>query len=88
MAAAGTAADVGINRDGLWWMRVPCSRQPFVLPQFEVTQDEIEDRLLYALGDHQWDIPGLRTRLETIVPEPDVMDAYEVDRGLARYCGL
>ena len=26
-------------------------------------------------------------RLETIVPEPDVMDAYEVDRELARYRG-
>jgi hypothetical protein len=44
--------------------------------------------LLYALGDRQWDIPGLRTHLETIVAEHDVMDAYEVDRELARYCGL
>jgi hypothetical protein len=43
--------------------------------------------LLYALGDRQWDIPGLRTHLETIVPEHDVMDAYEVDRELARYRG-
>ena len=50
-------------------------------------QDETEDRLLYALGDRQWDIPGLRTHLETIVPEHDVMDAYVVDRELARYRG-
>jgi hypothetical protein len=34
----------------------------------------------YELGDCQWDIPGLRTHLETIVPEHGVMDAYEVDR--------
>ena len=92
MAAVGTAADVGINLGmGFWWLRVPCcpngARCGSFYLTFEVTQDETEDRLLYALGDRQWDIPGLRTRLETIVPEPDVMDAYEVDRELARYRG-
>jgi hypothetical protein len=37
-------------------------------------------RLLYKLGDRQWDIPGLRTHLDTIVPKHGAMDAYEVDR--------
>jgi two-component sensor histidine kinase len=62
--------------DGL---RVLAASRSFYLT-FEVTQDETEGRLLYELGDRQWDIPGLRMHLETIVPEHDVMDAYEVDR--------
>jgi two-component sensor histidine kinase len=60
-------------------LRVLAASRSFYLT-FEVTQDETEDRLLYALGDRQWDILGLRTHLETIVPKHDVMDAYEVDR--------
>jgi hypothetical protein len=60
-------------------LRVLAASRSFYLT-FEVTQDETQDRLLYALGDRQWDIPGLRTHLETIVSKHDVMDAYEVDR--------
>jgi two-component sensor histidine kinase len=60
-------------------LRVLAASRSFYLT-FEVTQGETEDRLLYELGDRQWDIPGLRTHLETIVPKHDVMDAYEVDR--------
>jgi two-component sensor histidine kinase len=60
-------------------LRVLAASRSFYLT-FEVTQDETEDRPLYDLGDRQWDIPGLRMHLETIVPEHDVMDAYEVDR--------
>jgi PAS domain-containing protein len=60
-------------------LRVLAASRSFYLT-FNVTQDETEDRLLYELGDCQWDIPGLRTHLETIVPERGVMDAYEVDR--------
>jgi two-component sensor histidine kinase len=60
-------------------LRVLAGSRSFYLT-FEVTQDETEDRLLYELGDRQWDIPGLRTHLETIVPRHDVMEASEVDR--------
>jgi two-component sensor histidine kinase len=60
-------------------LRVLAASRSFYLI-FKVNQDETEDRLLYELGDGQWDIPGLRTHLETIVPKHDVMDAYEVDR--------
>jgi two-component sensor histidine kinase len=59
-------------------LRVLAASRSFYLT-FNVTQDETEDRLLYELGDRQWNIPGLRTHLETIVPEHGVMDAYEVD---------
>ncbi len=34
---------------------------------------------LYALGDGQWNIPALRTLLETILPEKAAMDGFEVD---------
>jgi chemotaxis protein methyltransferase CheR len=60
-------------------LRVLAASRSFYLT-FKVTQDETEDGLLYELGDRQWDIPSLRTHLETIVPGHDVMDAYEVDR--------
>ncbi|MDI1286230.1 MAG: histidine kinase dimerization/phosphoacceptor domain -containing protein [Reyranella sp.] len=45
---------------------------------FKVSPDDTQGRLLYALGDGQWDIPGLRVLLEKIVPERGVMEDYEV----------
>jgi hypothetical protein len=73
-AAALALAIIDTVREPL---RVLAASRSFYLT-FNVTQDETEDRLLYELGDCQWDIPG--THLETIVPEHGVMDAYEVDR--------
>ena len=46
---------------------------------FEVSSEDTQGRLLYALGDGQWDIPGLRLLLEKIVPERGVMEDYEVE---------
>jgi two-component sensor histidine kinase/PAS domain-containing protein len=46
---------------------------------FEVSPDDTQGRPLYALGDGQWDIPGLRLLLEKIVPERGVMEDYEVE---------
>src|ERR1700674_5168580 len=46
---------------------------------FKVARTDTQGRLLYALGDGQWDIPGLRLLLEKIVPEHSVMDDYEVE---------
>lgn len=45
---------------------------------FQVGSDETEGELLYALGDGQWDIPGLRLLLEKIIPERGVIEDYEV----------
>jgi chemotaxis protein methyltransferase CheR len=45
---------------------------------FKVARTDTEGKLLYALGDGQWDIPGLRLLLEKIVPEHGVMEGYEV----------
>jgi two-component sensor histidine kinase len=46
---------------------------------FKVSPEETQGRLLYALGDGQWDIPKLRVLLEKIIPEHGVMDDYEVE---------
>lgn len=46
---------------------------------FEVKPDDTQGRLLYALGDGQWDIPALRVLLENIIPEKGVMEGYEVE---------
>jgi two-component sensor histidine kinase len=46
---------------------------------FRVSPEETQGRLLYALGDGQWDIPRLRVLLEKILPEHGVMEDYEVE---------
>lgn len=46
---------------------------------FKVDAEATRGRLLYSLGDGQWDIPALRLLLETIIPERVAMDGFEVD---------
>ncbi len=46
---------------------------------FKVSPEDTNGRLLYALGDGQWDIPKLRVLLEKIIPEQGVMEGYEVE---------
>jgi two-component sensor histidine kinase len=46
---------------------------------FEVSPEETQGKLLYALGDGQWDIPKLRWLLEKIIPEHGVMENYDVE---------
>ena len=43
---------------------------------FDATRQETEGRSLYELGDGQWNIPGLRTLLEEIIPR-HLRDAHE-----------
>jgi len=45
---------------------------------FQVDPEDTKGRLLYSLGDGQWNIPALRLLLETIVPEQTAMDGFEV----------
>jgi two-component sensor histidine kinase len=45
---------------------------------FKVEPDQTQGRLLYSLGDGQWNIPALRLLLETIIPEHTAMDGFEV----------
>src|SRR6186997_3234237 len=46
---------------------------------FHVSPDETEGRLIYELGNGQWDIPDLRTLLEDIVPKSSVFDDFELE---------
>jgi chemotaxis protein methyltransferase CheR len=46
---------------------------------FRADRQETQGRLLYTLGDGQWDIPALRTLLEKILPDQSVMEGYEVE---------
>jgi two-component sensor histidine kinase len=46
---------------------------------FKVSPADTHGRLLYTLGDGQWDIPALRVLLEKIIPEKGVMEGYEVE---------
>jgi len=46
---------------------------------FKVSPEHTQGRLLYELGDGQWDIPRLRVLLEKIIPEHGVMEGYEVE---------
>jgi PAS domain-containing protein len=46
---------------------------------FQVSPEETQGRLLYALGDGQWDIPKLRVLLDKIIPEHGLIEDYEVE---------
>ncbi len=46
---------------------------------FQVSPEETENRLLYELGNHQWDIPKLRELLEDILPEDGQFHDFEVE---------
>ena len=46
---------------------------------FHVTPQETEGKLIYALGNKQWDIPGLHQLLEDILPKNTVFESYEVE---------
>src|SRR5271156_7199404 len=46
---------------------------------FQVTAVETVDRLIYELGNGQWDIPDLRRLLEDIVPKSSVFNDFELE---------
>jgi two-component sensor histidine kinase len=56
---------------------IAASRSFYTL--FKVSPEETQGRLLYALGDAQWDIPKLRVLLDKIIPEHGAMEDYEVE---------
>jgi transcriptional regulator with GAF, ATPase, and Fis domain len=47
---------------------------------FQRTQGATEGRLLYQLGNGEWDIPALRALLEDIVVKESVVEAFEVTK--------
>src|ERR1700720_219006 len=46
---------------------------------FQVSLEETENRLIYELGNGQWDIPALRTLLEDVVPKSSVFNDFELE---------
>jgi signal transduction histidine kinase/DNA-binding response OmpR family regulator len=46
---------------------------------FHVSSEETENRLIYQLGNGQWDIPDLRMLLEDIVPKSSVFNDFELE---------
>ena len=46
---------------------------------FKVSPEDTEGKMLYELGDGEWDIPKLRTLLGKIIPEHGTMEDYEVE---------
>src|SRR6195952_3848446 len=59
-------------------LRVQSANRAFY-QTFHVSPGETEDRLIYELGNGQWDIPDLRTLLEDIVPKSSVFDDFELE---------
>jgi two-component sensor histidine kinase len=59
-------------------LRVIAASRSFYL-KFRVNREATQDKLLYELGDGQWDIPKLRVLLEKIIPEQGEMENYEVE---------
>jgi PAS domain S-box-containing protein len=46
---------------------------------FHVTPEETENKVLFDLGNHQWDIPELHDLLERILPENTSFEEFRVE---------
>jgi two-component system, chemotaxis family, CheB/CheR fusion protein len=58
-------------------LRVNTANEAFY-KTFKTTPDQTEGRLIYDLGDQQWNIPKLRILLEEILPRNSFFDDFEV----------
>jgi two-component sensor histidine kinase len=74
-------------REGLvvlgWDLRVRSANQSFY-QTFHVDPGETEGRLIYELGNGQWNIPQLRELLEQILPRETQLDDFEVEQEFER----
>jgi two-component system CheB/CheR fusion protein len=59
-------------------LRVRSANQSFYAA-FHVSQEETVGRLLYELGNRQWDIPALRTLLGEVLPQKRVLNDVELE---------
>lgn len=59
-------------------LRVLSANRSF-FKSFRVTPGETIGNLIFDLGNRQWDIPGLRTLLEELLPQNNKFDDYEVE---------
>src|SRR5271163_5210998 len=63
-----------LNRD----LRVKTANCSF-FESFHVSHEETENRLVYDLGDGQWDIPGLRKLLDEVLARNQSVHDFEVE---------
>ena len=47
--------------------------------KFHVTPEETVGKVLYTLGDRQWDLPRLHDLLETVLPRDSVFENVEIE---------
>lgn len=59
-------------------LRVISSNRSFY-ETFKVSAKQTEGKLIYELGNGQWDIPDLRQLLEEILPDNTTIEDYEVN---------
>lgn len=59
-------------------LRVQSASRSFY-ENFRVTPEGTENRLLYDLGNRQWDIPALRQLLEEILPQENQVNDFSVE---------
>lgn len=58
-------------------LRVMAANEPFY-KIFKVKIEDTENKILYELGNKQWDIPNLRKLLENILPKNTFFKGFEV----------
>jgi PAS domain S-box-containing protein len=59
-------------------LRVQSANRAFY-ETFRVEPAETEGRMIYELGNNQWDIPRLRELLSEILPQRETVEAFEVE---------
>jgi PAS domain-containing protein len=59
-------------------LRVMAANEPFYRA-FRVHEQDTEGKLVYELGNGQWDIPALRKLLENILPQHTFFKGFEVE---------
>ena len=59
-------------------LRVKSANRAFY-QTFQVSAEETEGSLIYELGNGQWNIPGLRTLLEEIIPQSSAFNDFELE---------
>ena len=69
----------------LWSMKTCASSASRAFFQvFHLLDGDVRGHLIYEIDDGQWDIPELRTILETIAKDHATVEGYEVDRDFPR----
>jgi two-component sensor histidine kinase/nitrogen-specific signal transduction histidine kinase len=63
-------------------LRVKSANETFYT-KFRVDPEDTKGRMVYELGNGQWDIPQLRDLLENVLPDDDAFDNYEVQHDFA-----